>query len=126
MEKSILFYLLLAVPLATSFLAFGIKPRRVVEAVHFAGISIEAFLSLQMVQYVIREERLFALGDMLYADSLVAILLLIIGVVGFLNGFYSIGHMRYDISRGEIVSGKIKLPEKGKDFSPVRLRKYPL
>ncbi|AAM24903.1 Formate hydrogenlyase subunit 3/Multisubunit Na+/H+ antiporter, MnhD subunit [Caldanaerobacter subterraneus subsp. tengcongensis MB4] len=102
MEKSILFYLLLAVPLATSFLAFGIKSRRVVEAVHFAGISIEAFLSLQMVQYVIREERLFALGDMLYADSLVAILLLIIGVVGFLNGFYSIGHMRYDISRGEI------------------------
>lgn len=101
MEENILLYLP-AVPLGTALLAFGIRSRRVVEVVHFAGISIVALLSLLLVQHVLNGQKLSALEEMLYADSLTAVLILIIGVVGFLNGFYSIGYMRYDLDRGEV------------------------
>ncbi|MBE3573370.1 MAG: hydrogenase 4 subunit F, partial [Moorella humiferrea] len=101
MGENILFYLP-AVPLGTALLAFGIRSRRMVEVVHFAGISIVALLSLLLVQHVLKGQRLLALGEMLYADSLTAVLVLIIGILGFLVGFYSIGYMRYDLAHGEV------------------------
>lgn len=101
MEKNILLYML-AVPLGSGLLAFVIKLRRMVEMVHFAGITILAFLSLMLVHYVLNGQNLFALDGMLYADSLTAILVFIIGIMGFLIGFYSIGYMRYDIQHGKV------------------------
>lgn len=99
--ENILFYLP-AVPLGTSLLAFGLRSRRMVEVVHFAGSSIVALLSLLLAQYVLSGQTLLALNGMLYADSLTAVLVLIIGVVGFLDGFYSIGYMRYNLAHGEV------------------------
>ncbi|HHY59259.1 MAG TPA: hydrogenase 4 subunit F [Clostridia bacterium] len=100
MGENVLLYLP-AVPLVTALLAFGIRSRRIVEVVHFAGISIVAFLSLLLGQDALDGQKLFALDGMLYADSLTALLVLIIGIVGFLDGFYSIGYMRYDLAHGE-------------------------
>lgn len=99
--ERILFYLP-AVPLGTALLAFVVRSRRMVEVVHFAGSSIMAFLSLLLVQDVLNGQRLFALDGMLYADSLTALLVLIIGVGGFLDGFYSLGYLRYDLAQGEV------------------------
>ncbi|AOQ25171.1 NAD(P)H-quinone oxidoreductase subunit 2 [Moorella thermoacetica] len=100
MGENILFYLP-AVPLGIAVLAFGIRSRRIVELLHLAGITIVAFLSLLLVRSVLRGQTLFALNQMLYADSLTAILVLIIGVLGFLDGFYSIGYLRHDLEHGE-------------------------
>jgi hydrogenase-4 component F len=91
-----------AIPLGAALLAFGLKSRRVVEVVHFFGISALALLALVLVKYVLSGQRLFALNGMLYADSLTAVLVLLIGVVGFLNGFYSLGYMRQELSHGEV------------------------
>ncbi|MDI3257104.1 MAG: hydrogenase 4 subunit F [Kyrpidia sp.] len=95
-------YALPAVPLGTALLAFGIRSRRVAEVVHLAGISILALLSLILVRDVLGGQRPFVLDGMFFADELTAILLLLIGVVGFLNGFYSIGYMRHDLAHGEV------------------------
>lgn len=99
--ENILYYLP-AVPLGTALIAFGIRSRRMVEVVHLAGISSVALLSLLLVQYVLRGQTLLALDGMLYADGLTALLVLIIGVVGFLDGFYSIGYLRHDLAQGRV------------------------
>ncbi|WP_248892835.1 hydrogenase 4 subunit F [Bacillus methanolicus] len=101
MGENILIYLP-AVPLGTALLAFAIRSRRIVETIHFAGISILALLSLLLVKSVLSGQRLFALDGMFHADEVSAILILLIGVVGFLNAFYSIGYMRHDLAHGEI------------------------
>jgi hydrogenase-4 component F len=91
-----------AVPLGTALLTFGLRSRRAAETVHLAGISALAILSLVLVKSVLSGQRLFALDGMLFADGLTAVLILLIGVVGFLNGFYSVGYMRQDLAHGEI------------------------
>ncbi|GMN98849.1 hydrogenase 4 subunit F [Parageobacillus thermoglucosidasius] len=101
MGENILIYLP-AVPLGTALLAFAIRSRRMVETVHFLGISILALLSLLLVKSVLDGQSLFALDGMLFADELTAILILLIGVIGFLNGFYSIGYMRHELTHGEV------------------------
>lgn len=109
MGGNILFYLP-AVPLGTALLAFGIRSRRkVVEVVHFAGISILALFSLLLVKSVLSGQKLFALDQMLYADEVSAVLILLIGVVGFLNGFYSIGYMRHEQAHGEVKEREVAL-----------------
>ena len=45
---------------------------------------------------------LLALGGWLHVDALGAVFLLIIGVVGFLAGIYSIGYARHDFETGEL------------------------
>lgn len=97
-----LLYLLPAVPLVTALLAFVIRSYRIVEVVHVAGISSLALLSLWLVKSVLDGQTFFALDGMLYADGLTAILILLIGTVGFLSGFYSIGYMRHDLAHGEV------------------------
>lgn len=101
MGEIILIYLPL-VSLITALAAFAVKSRRVAETIHFVGISILALLSLLLVKSVLDGQSLFALNGMLFADELTAILILLIGVIGFLNGFYSIGYMRHDLEHGEI------------------------
>lgn len=102
-------YSLPAVPLGTTLLAFMIRSRRAVEAAHVAGMSVLALLSLLVVQSVLGGQRLFALDGMLYADELSAILLLLIGIVGLLNGLYSIGYMRHELAHGEATERSVAL-----------------
>lgn len=91
-----------AVPLVTALLSFVIRSYRIVEVVHVAGISGLALLSLGLVKSLLGGQTFFALDGMLYADGLTAILILLIGTVGFLSGFYSIGYMRHDLAHGEV------------------------
>jgi len=96
---------LLLIPLLFSLLAFaarafGHAARFVVETAHLASVTLVLVLSLLTVRAVLLSGPVFALRDWLHVDALSAIFLLIIGVVGFLVGLYSIGYTRHDLQTG--------------------------
>ncbi|PZN12889.1 MAG: hydrogenase 4 subunit F [Bacillota bacterium] len=98
-DAGLLLYLL-AVPLVTALLAFLLKSRRLVEGLHVLGTALLCSLSLRLVTAV-SGGRLLALHDLLHADQLSALLVFIIGVMGFLVGLYSVGYMRQELEGGE-------------------------
>jgi hydrogenase-4 component F len=103
---------LLLVPLIFSLLAFaarwlGSMTRFLVEAAHLVSISLVLVLSLRTVRAVLAAGPVFSLGDWLHVDALGAVFLLIIGVVGFLVGLYSIGYTRHDLATGALDDGRL-------------------
>ncbi|HHW41741.1 MAG TPA: hydrogenase 4 subunit F [Syntrophomonadaceae bacterium] len=111
MNGNILIWLL-TVPLAVSLLAFGARvaaawSRRILEGLHLAGITLLLVLSLVTVKSVLTTGNLSAIGAWFYADHLAAVFVLVIGVMGFLNGLYSIGYMRSELARGEVTTGTL-------------------
>lgn len=98
---------LLVIPLVISLLAFwgrtlGAGTRRVLEALHLIGIILLLIFSLWVVKLVLLNGALFAVQEWFYADQLAAVFILVIGLMGFLNGLYSIGYMRYNFAKGEV------------------------
>ena len=112
---------ILAVPLAVSLLAFGVRavpvktgglrarPGRVpdyrrglLEFLHLAGVLLLLVLSLFLAKTVLAGGSIAAAGAWLYADQLTAVFVLVIGVMGFLNGLYSISYIRHDLEREAI------------------------
>jgi len=96
-----------AVPFVVALIAFwartlGDGTRRVVEAVHVIGITLLLILSLWLVKLVLLNGNLLALSEWLFADKLTGVFILVIGLMGFLNGLYSIGYMRHDLVTGEV------------------------
>jgi hydrogenase-4 component F len=96
----------LLIPLILSLLAFaarwlGRNAQWVVEIIHVLSVSVVLALSLLTVRDVLTFGPLVGLGGWLHVDSLGAIFLLIIGVVGFLAGIYSVGYTRHDLENGE-------------------------
>ncbi|MFO7172451.1 MAG: hydrogenase 4 subunit F [Bacillota bacterium] len=100
MDGNILVWLL-AVPLLTALGAFVSRSRAMAEAVHLAGSTVLLGLSLALGGQVLAGGSLAALEDLLHADALSAVLVLIIGTVGFLAGLYSVGYLRHDLAAGE-------------------------
>lgn len=103
---------LLLVPFAVAMLAFaarwlGAAGRRVLEILHLAGISLVLVLALMVVQSVLTHQSIYAWGAWLHVDALGAIFVLIIGVIGFLTGLYSIGYMRHDLETGQVDDKKL-------------------
>ncbi len=108
---------ILAIPLVVSLLAFGARavparstgPGRVpaymqgaLEVLHVAGVVLLLALSLFLAKIVLAGGSVTAAGAWLYADQLTAVFVLVIGVMGFLNGLYSISYMRHDLEREAI------------------------
>ena len=103
---------LLFVPLATALLAFasrwfGPATRQGATTIHLAGISLLLILSLTAVANVLAGGPLAAMGNWIYVDSLGAVFLGLIGLVGFLTGIYSIGYMNHELHEGVIDLGKL-------------------
>jgi hydrogenase-4 component F len=99
--------LLLLVPLAFSVLAyfgrwFGRFARSVIEIGHILCVTLVLSLALVNVRNVLNYGVVIGLNDWLHVDSLGAIFLFIIGLVGFLAGIYSIGYTRHDLESGEL------------------------
>ncbi|WP_431222866.1 hydrogenase 4 subunit F [Serratia sp. L9] len=108
MSNTTMLFLLLLTPLAISLLAFacrllGKAARAAVTFLHFVGIILLLAISLWTVMQVYQQG-----GDILVAerwlhlDSLSALFLAILGIVGCLTGLYSIGYMRHEVDEGEI------------------------
>jgi hydrogenase-4 component F len=108
MNNSTMLFLLLLTPLVISLLAFacrwlGRAARVGVTLIHTVGILLLLAISLWAVMQIYQQG-----GDILVAerwlhlDSLSALFLAILGIVGCLTGLYSIGYMRHEVDDGEI------------------------
>jgi hydrogenase-4 component F len=98
---------LLLIPLIFSLVAFAARRlggvgRVVVEIAHVLSVSLVLVTSVLTANAVLASGQLFGLGGWLHVDALGAIFLLIIGVVGFLVGLYSIGYTRHDLETGDL------------------------
>lgn len=104
MHENILIWLLI-IPLVFSMVFFavratGTRSLKLLEVMHVSGIVLLLLASIWLVWIVIMRGHIFALSGLLYADKLTAIFILVIGVMGFLNGLYSIGYMRHELEAG--------------------------
>jgi hydrogenase-4 component F len=113
MQTNYLIWLLL-IPLILSLVAFAARwlkgfTRPVVEVAHLLSVFLVLVMSLVAVRDVLAAGPIFSPGLWLHVDSLSAIFLLIIGVVGFLAGLYSIGYTRHDLESGEFDDNKLSL-----------------
>jgi len=102
-----LFCLLLAAPLVTSLLCFacafcGRGIRTVVNIINTAGCAALLATAFGLVSAVYEHGPLFAAGKWMYLDSLSAIFLAVLGVLGTITGLYSYGYMKQEVDHGEV------------------------
>lgn len=98
-------YALLIAPLAVSILCFlCVKSKNITlfTALHVAGLALMLIFSLKVVLGVLSEGILIALDNWIYIDSLSAIFIGLIGVVGCLAGIYSIGYINQELREGHL------------------------
>ena len=106
MESAILVWLLVipliasAAPLAVS--RMGRSARPVMEIVHVLSVSVVLVLVMIVAGRVLAVGEVSALNHWLRVDALGAIFMMIVGLVGFLAGIYSIGYTRHDLETGEL------------------------
>jgi hydrogenase-4 component F len=98
---------LLLVPLILSLVAFamrwtGRQSMRLVEVIHVISITAVLVFGLLVIQGVLVQGSVVSMRDWLHVDSLAAVFLGIISIVGFLVGLYSIGYIRNDVRTGEL------------------------
>jgi hydrogenase-4 component F len=98
---------LLLVPLIFSLLIYFGRwldrfARSFIEVCHILSVTLVLLLVLVNVRYVLSYGVVSGLSVWLHIDSLGALFLFIIGVVGFLAGIYSIGYTRHDLETGEL------------------------
>ncbi len=103
---------LLLLPLIASLVLFaarwlGAGSRLVVQGVHLLSVTVVMVTAFLTVRQVITSGPIFSLRNWLHVDELSAIFVLIIGVVGFLVGLYSIGYTRHDLESGEFDDNKL-------------------
>ncbi|MBK5075117.1 hydrogenase 4 subunit F [Budviciaceae bacterium CWB-B4] len=100
-------YALLLVPLIISLLCFASRglrgaSRQATTLLHLAGIILTCLLSLMVVSSVITSGTLLAMHQWIYIDSLGALFIAIIGIIGLLTGLYSMGYMGHEVDHGEV------------------------
>lgn len=109
MSREVLLLIILAIPLVAALASFTFRLRRPLEFIQVtatAGILLVASL---LIKEVLVGGPVSYLGGNLYLDELSAILIMIIGGLGFVLGVYSIAYLGYDIREGEIRPGDLGL-----------------
>ncbi len=111
MESAYLIWLLVT-PLIASLLAIlanwiGRNYRPALEIIHMLSVSVVLILVLIVAGQVLAFGQVSALNDWLRVDALGAIFLVIVGLVGFLAGLYSIGYTRHELEIGELDMGRL-------------------
>ncbi len=106
MTNTLWTYALLSTPLLISLLCFACRwlsnARQAVTVLHTIGIIATCGFSLLTVCGVLQSGALLALHQWIYIDSLGALFIAIIGVIGLLAGLYSIGYMGHEVEHEEI------------------------
>lgn len=105
---------LLLTPFILSLAAFAVRWAGSVgvwmaEALHLVSVTVTLVLTIVVVQGVLAQGTVAAANDWFHVDALAAVFLLIIGVVGFLVGLYSIGYIRNDLQVGELKEPQVSL-----------------
>ncbi|MBI5932675.1 MAG: hydrogenase 4 subunit F [Chloroflexi bacterium] len=96
---------LLFVPLIASVLSlivhwFGDFTRPILEFLHLASVTATLVLTFIVAGQVLDAGEALAFSDWLRVDSLGALFVVIVGVMGFLSGIYSIGFTRHELAVG--------------------------
>lgn len=113
MDYSSLVIVLMAVPLSATVL-MAILPSRTVsravfEAVHLCSLAAVLVLALFLVCNVVSTGApIDAMGLWFHLDALGCVFVGLIGVIGFLTGFYSIPYIRHDVEIGHMSPGQVK------------------
>jgi hydrogenase-4 component F len=107
MTSTQLLLALLLIPLVAGLIAFAMRwfgsvSRSLVTLIHLTSITLVLVFSVLVINRVLADGALTALGHWLHIDSLGAIFLALVGGVGFLTGLYSIGYMNHEVRNGEI------------------------
>lgn len=107
MSHTAIFTLLLLTPLLFSLLAFacqllGSGSRSAVTGLHAVGIVALLGVTLYAVSVVCQQGEMFSDNLWLHVDSLSALFLALLGIIGCLTGLYSMGYMRHEVDEGEI------------------------
>ncbi|HEX8992160.1 MAG TPA: proton-conducting transporter membrane subunit, partial [Anaerolineales bacterium] len=113
MESAPLIWLL-ATPLIASLVIilagrFGRLARPALEIVHMTSVTVVLVLVLLVAGQVLSSGEVAGLSHWLRVDSLGAIFVVIVGLVGFLAGIYSIGYTRHDLATGQLDMGRLVL-----------------
>jgi hydrogenase-4 component F len=103
---------LLITPLIASLVAilahwFGRYSRPALEFVHMVSVTVVLVLVLKVAGKVMASGDISALHHWLRVDALGTIFLIIVGLVGFLAGIYSIGYTRHSMQVGELDLGRL-------------------
>ena len=113
MDTSSMVVILMTVPLAASVLMAALPsksvPRAAFEAVHLCSLAAVLVLSLYLVaQVAISGSAIDALGLWFHLDALGCVFVALIGVIGFLTGFYAVPYIRHDVEIGHMGPGQVK------------------
>lgn len=105
---------LLLTPFILSLAAFAMRWAGragvwMVECLHLVSVTVTLVLTIIVVQGVLAQGTVAAANNWFYVDALAAVFLLIIGVVGFLVGLYSVGYIRNDLQIGELKEPQVSL-----------------
>ena len=96
---------LLIAPLAISLASFACgvtKARTICTALHVTGLILMLAFALQIINGVLTQGEISALNNWVYIDSLSAIFLGLIAIVGTLAGIYSIGYISTEYREGHL------------------------
>ena len=96
---------LLIAPLAISLASFACgvtKTRTICTALHVTGLILMLAFALQIINGVLTQGEISALNNWVYIDSLSAIFLGLIAIVGTLAGIYSIGYIGTEYCEGHL------------------------
>lgn len=107
MNNTLMLYLLLATPLLFSVLAFlccflGKETVKLVNGINMIGITVLLLISLLLVSQIVQYGAITSSGLWLHVDTLGALFLAILGIIGFITGMYSVGYMNHEVHDGEI------------------------
>jgi hydrogenase-4 component F len=103
MDAAALLPLVLVLPLLTA--AAGRLPAPWSERAHLLGASALLAACLGLAGRVFGGGPLAA-GDLLYADALSALLVAVIGLVGWGGAAYSVGYLRHDVAEGRLAANQ--------------------
>ncbi len=113
MDFSVMLIALMLVPLAAAII-MALLPSKatnhvVYESIHFLSCAAVCVLALMLVVEVgVSQTSIDAVGLWFHLDPLGSIFIALIGVIGFLTGWYSIPYIRHDIEAGTLNAGKVK------------------
>ena len=91
-----LLQLLLLVPLLAAVAAFSARRRDVMEGVNLAGAALTFGLAVLLAASVLQSGIVSTMGELLYADALSALVVLLIAFVYLACAFYAVGYFRDD------------------------------
>ncbi len=103
---------LLLVPLVAAALAFasrwaGAAAKPLVTLIHAVSMTVLLLGTLRLAGELLQVDQIAALHGWMQVDSLGAVFLGLVGVVGFLIGVYAIGYMNYELAHGAIDVGRL-------------------